>query len=235
MALEFYLIPNHMTPDPDDYMAVSSNPQTYSIEDVYDHMTREGSTITKAEALAVFEEITQGIINIVEEGNAVVTPLIQVRSNISGVFDGEEDTFDPARHHVRVNVSAGNRLREAADDIPTQKIAARERIPAPVHYHDSSSETQDEAITPGGGARITGSLLKFEEEDINQGIFFVNISDGTETRVETAILRNKPGELIFMNPELPAGTYRLEVRSMLPRASEVRTGALVNELTVAGS
>lgn len=47
-----------MTLHSDDYITVSIHPQSYTIEDVYDNITREGSPITKAEALAVFEEIT---------------------------------------------------------------------------------------------------------------------------------------------------------------------------------
>lgn len=85
-----------MTPDSDDYMAVSSNPQSYTIDDVYDNMTREGSTITKAEALAVFEEIVQSIINLVRQGYAVNTPLVNISSGISGVFDSDDDNFIPA-------------------------------------------------------------------------------------------------------------------------------------------
>ena len=48
MPLEYYLRENGMTSDPDDYMAVSMTPQSFTIDDVYEHMTREGSTITRA-------------------------------------------------------------------------------------------------------------------------------------------------------------------------------------------
>ncbi|SMO79331.1 DNA-binding domain-containing protein [Fodinibius sediminis] len=233
MSLQFYLIPNHMTSDPDDYMAVSSNSETYTIEDVYEHMTREGSTITRAEALAGYEEVTQGIINLVREGNSVVTPLAHYSSSIKGVFRGEEDDFDASRHQVSVNMSTGRRMREVAGDIPVQKVPVRQRQPAPVHFHDNASESRDAIITPGRGARITGSLLKFNEEDPQQGIFFVNTADGSESRVASQLLRNKPGELIFVNPGLPAGTYRLEIRTTLGDTADLRTGALSSALTVA--
>ena len=107
MSLEYYLIPNHMTSDPDDYMAVSSNSDSYTMEDVYKQMTREGSTVTKAEALAVFEEITQAIAGILEEGHSIVTPLVNITSSVSGVFESEDDRFDPSRHEVRLNIGTG--------------------------------------------------------------------------------------------------------------------------------
>ncbi len=235
MALQYYLVPNHITPDPDDYMAVSINPQTYTIEDVVEQMTREGSTITTAEALANFEEITRTIRGLVFQGHNVNTPLANFSPGMSGVFIGEEDRFDPARHSTKVNTSPGVRMRPQNGEIAVEKIAPRELLPVLRHYYDNSSETQNDMISAGLGARITGSHLKFDEEDANQGVFFVNTTDSTATRVESRMLRNKPGELIFLNPELPAGTYRLEVRSIINQTGEVRTGALSHELTVTGA
>ena len=109
------------------------------------------------------------------------------------------------------------------------------RRPSLTRFYDNGSETQNKLITPNGGARIKGSLLKFDEEDENQGIFFIDQSDNSEHRVDQPLLRNKPGELIFILPDLPAGGYRLEVRSILPHTSTLRTGALTDELTIAGS
>lgn len=233
MSLQYYLTPNKMTSE-DDYMAVSQSPESYSIEDVFDYMTREGSTVTKAEALAGFEEVTKGIINLVEEGNSVVTPLVNISPGISGVFDGEDDRYDPERHEININISPGLRLRDTALNIDTEKVAPRERVPELAHYHDNSTGEQDQTITPNSGARITGALLKFDEEDDNQGVFFVNVDDGSETRVDKKMLHNMPSKLIFNNPDLPAGTYRLEVRSIIDGTTEVRTGTLTDELTVSG-
>lgn len=215
-------------------MAVGVNRQRYTIDDVYDHMTRQGSTLTKAEALAAFEEVTQGIINIVRQGNTVVTPLVNIMPSISGVFDSEEDTFDASRHEVTLSISPGIRLRDVPPDIATQKVKARERKPDLANYYDKGSATKDDAVTPGKGARISGSLLKFDETDATQGIFFVNTDGSAEARVDDeSILRNKPSELIFVNPSLPAGTYRLEVRSLLNGNSDIRTGILSDRVTVA--
>lgn len=235
MSLEYYLIPNHITSNNGDYMAVTVNRENYTIEDVYDHMTREGSTLTKAEALASFEEMSRGIINIVGLGNSVSTPLVNFLPSIGGVFTGEEDLFDHERHRIRISVSAGSRLRAITEEIETQKVAPRERQPNLTHFFDNSTETNDQTITANGGARITGTLLKFDEDDENQGVFFINTADGSATRVDSRMLKNMPSELIFMNPDLDSGTYRLEVRTNLNGNNEVRVGALSEELTVSGS
>ncbi len=51
MPLHFHVIPNHLHPNGKNFMAVSSNTENYTLDDVFDRMVREGSTITKDEAL----------------------------------------------------------------------------------------------------------------------------------------------------------------------------------------
>lgn len=232
MSLEYYLVPNHITDNPNDYRAVSRNSNSYTIEDVYKQMTREGSTVTKAEALAVFEEITQAISTILQDGHSVVTPLVNISSSVTGVFDEEDDQFDSDRHKVQLNINSGLRLKNLPGSIEPTRIEGSEPAPDIKYLHDNVSGTRSELLTPEGGARIKGSLLKFDEEDSQQGIFFINTEDATEHRVERLPLRNMPKELIFTLPDLPAGEYRLEVRSILSGTSNMRSGILSTPLVV---
>lgn len=61
----------------------------------------------------------------------------------------------------------------------------------------------------------------------------MNLESHSVTRVEARMLENKPGELIFLNPDLPAGNYRLEVKSQVYHTPEVRVVVMMDELTVA--
>lgn len=232
MALQYYLIPNHIRSDADHYLAISKHSKSVTLDDVFDRMTREGSTITKAEALAVFEEITQRITEFVQEGYSVKTPLVNIRSDVSGKFIDDEDNFDHERHKVKINVSVGKRLRAISSDIKPVKISSQKRLPEPTSYIDSRSGTVNELITPKEGAKLTGSLLKFDEDDPEQGIYFINKETSEEVKVEQAMLKNKPSTLIFMNPDLPSGTYLLEIRSIVYNTSHVRTGRLSKQLSV---
>ncbi|MDZ7690994.1 MAG: DNA-binding domain-containing protein [Balneolaceae bacterium] len=98
----------------------------------------------------------RGIINIVRQGNSVVTPLVNIMPSISGVFDSEEDRFDANRHQVNLSISPGVRLRDTASAIPTEKVAARERMPNVGHYYDNTSETKNEQATASGAAPYFG-------------------------------------------------------------------------------
>ncbi len=195
-------------------------------------MTHEGSTVTKAEALASFEEITKGIIRLVSDGNSVTTPLVNISARIVGVFTSDDDRFDPSRHQVKLRVQPGTRLHDAEATITAEKVQAKERMPVLLHYEDNSTESKDSVATASGGARLTGNLLKFDEADDKQGIFFINTKDNSETRVPGKLLRNKPGELIFMNPALPKGTYRVEVRTVFANAKGIKKGTLADVVTV---
>ena len=232
MSLQYHLISNHINSKSNDYMAVSTNSTSYTLEDLFERMTRQGSGITKAEAMAVFEEITECMVRVLEEGNAITTPLININSSVRGVFADQEDTFDSDKHSVSINISTGTRLKDVGSDITPKKIESRGRIPEPLQFIDHGSSTKNEYVTAGGGARITGSLLKFDPDEPAQGIFFIDTDSGQEYRVQPPLLRNKPSELICMIPTLPPGKYRLEVRSIVFNTTKLRTGQLSSPLVV---
>jgi hypothetical protein len=126
-------------------------------------------------------------------------------------------------------MNPGPRLKKVAEKIETQKVDAEKRAPNPNYFIDA--KTSNRTITPGGGATIKGSHLKFDEDDPKQGIFFINTDDRKVTRVD-GIMRNMPSELIFQNPDLLPGNYRLEVRSLLKNAPKISTGRLSEGLKV---
>lgn len=224
-----------MTPDPNDRMAITKINMTYTLEDVFALMMSRGSTVTKAEGLSVFEELCLAIEQAVRDGNSVVTPLFNIQPSIRGVFLSDTDPFSAGRHQVKLRINPGKRLRQMENQIPVQRVPAEKKGPVLLHYYDAATEMQDDDLTPGGGGRITGAGLKFDEEEGDQGIYFVNTANGTSVKVTSGLLRNKPGELIFMNPpaaNLPEGTYRLEVRTKRPGNKMLVTGALPYELTV---
>jgi hypothetical protein len=231
--LPYSLYENPMTPDPNDRMAVPSVNQCLTAQDVFTHMVSRGSTVTMAEAHSVYEEFCFSIEQLVLAGNSISTSLFNIAPAIKGVFDGDDDSYDPKRHKVRLIMSPGKRLRLIEEKMVLEKVPPRKQQPVLLHYFDNASETQDQLITPGGAARITGSLLKCEEADSQQGIFFINTADGVTTRVSGKLLSNKRKELIFIIPQhLAAGAYRLEVRSSPNGIKTLRTGALPYGLTI---
>lgn len=231
MSIQYALYPNHLTTDPKDHMAMVQNQDSHSIEEIIDIMISRGSTVTKADALSVIEEYESAIEYVLTDGDSINTPLMRINASISGVFSDDTDRFDASRHYVRLNVNPGSRMGTIAGDINVEKVKADRPEPTPSHFEDVASATSNDTLTPGGVGQLTGTLLKVDPAEADQGVFFI-ASDGTETRADTYV-RNKPANLIFMIPDtLTSGEYRLEVRAKLQNINDTRSGRLSAPLTV---
>jgi hypothetical protein len=212
MSLKYSLIPNHLTDDPDDYMGIVQDQQSYTIEDIIDIMIGRGSTVTKAEALSVIEEYEAAIEQILARGGSVNTSLFRTKDSIAGVFTDKFDTFDPSRHYIRRNLIPGHRIGGSTVEMPVEKVSANQIRPVLEYFRDFTSGTKSETLTPGGTAEIRGSHLKIDPEDPDQGIYFLG-SDDAEHKVEL-IMRNMPAHLMFEVPAaLTSGEYEVEVRN----------------------
>lgn len=229
MYLRYGLILNHLTDDPNDYMAIVTDNETMSIEDIVERMIGKGSTVTKAEALSVIEEFNYAVVDAVSNGKNVNTELFKVYPSISGVFVNKSDGFDQSRHAVRLNINAGKRLAEAAAKIDLKKVDVPVAKPILQEFTDLKTKVRNESFTPGQIASLRGSLLKIDEADEKQGIFFI-AADGTETKVSD-IVKNMPSELMFFVPDsLTTGSFQIELRTIFKNYKSMRVGRLFIDL-----
>jgi len=187
-------------------------------------MVDSGSTVTRADILAVLEDYHATITRLVLDGYKVTTPTANYGAGIQGHFAGWQDSYSPDRHRLRATVSTGANLRRAmARQGRTQKLETVKPCPKLLEFFDYSSGSPDRLLTPGGMARLTGHRLKFDPADPEQGVFFTT-GDGQASRVEV-VAQNKPGELLFQIPAgLSPGDYTVEVRAAF--GHEVRSGRL---------
>ncbi|RJE74718.1 DNA-binding domain-containing protein [Reichenbachiella sp. MSK19-1] len=229
MAINYSLYANHLT-NSEDYMAVVQNQKTKTLDELIDRMIGRGSTVTKAEALAVLEEYQASVQEALEEGYSISTPLLRISPSIQGVFTDPQDNFDRSRHILRLNVTSGSRISQISNVLKVEKVTAKAPQPTPVDFTDVKT-TSNETLSPGGVGVLTGSRLKVNQEDTQQGIFIIG-ADGTETRVTTYI-RNMPSNLIFMIPDtLTAGIYQIDIRTIFQKSKTIRSGTLSTDLTV---
>lgn len=231
MSLKYSLFENHLTTEPGDYMAVTTDTVTLDLDAIIERMGNMGSTVTKADILSVMEDFHSAVKEFVKEGANIKTPLFKINQSISGVFNERGESFDNSKHRVNINLIPGADLRAIRGDIRVERVDGVPARPAPIDYKDVNAGVSNDVLTPGGVGELLGNNLKFDTDDSQQGIFLI-ASDGSETRVQTMV-RNKPSNLIFLVPTgLAAGTYTLEVRSILPGIKNVRSGVLDAELSV---
>lgn len=232
MPIEFALVDNQLTSDPNDHRAVIQNIKTANEADIVDDMISRGSTATKVDALAILEAYKQSVIRMVQDGRRINTELVNIGPSIRGVFTSGEDQFDPARHTVRINVTPGVRLAKAQRDLRPQKTRIGDVGPILDRFTDAASTEVDGLVSPGGAATVVGANLKIREDLEGSGIYFVK--DTGEAIPAPNLIRNKPAEVIFMIPPLAAGDYALEVRTAPGNTNSLRTGRLDATLTVVG-
>lgn len=235
MSLKYSLTENLLTPQPDDYAARVQNVTGHDLESITALMLQRGSTLTESDVTAVLTMLFAIAAEVTARGETINLPLFKTSFSISGVFDRASDTFDPARHEVKVNVNAGKVLKDALQRLRVEKITVPENVPHIIEVKDSISGQVNSQITAGGVLDITGSLLKVGGEQPDNGVYFI-AADGTKHKVET-LVENKPARLIVIIPPLPPGSYTLQVTSQFNSVStglkNPRTGTFGQTLTVA--
>ncbi|MDO7873231.1 DNA-binding domain-containing protein [Hymenobacter sp. ASUV-10] len=215
MDISYSLIDNKLTPAPNDLRAQVQITNTATIEDLAADVVRPGSTVTKAEFLAMYEEFKMAAIRRAQRGESVVTDLFILRPALTGVWRDANDTFDPQRHRGHLRLSAGTVLRQAETELSFVLVrAVSQSEPRPERLEDLLTDAVNGALTKGNLAHLRGTNLKYDPADLDQGLFFVKTTGSSApVRVER-VKKNAPSEQLFVVPgTLTAGTYRLEVRS----------------------
>jgi hypothetical protein len=231
--LNYALYPNELTrDDPNDQMAKPVDIVTNNLEDLIKAITGPGSILKATEVNAVIAAYWQAIADFISKGESYSDQFIKIRFDISGVFQDENDVFSPERHTLVVGVVLKDTVTGVVSEIPTKKVDARTTQPVIESVYDWGSDTSSDQLTPGDVLEITGSSLKIHNNLEEEGIYFVNMADNTET-IATRIRTNEPKTLRLRVPELAGGTYQLSIRNTRHDGKSLRVGLMAQMLTVA--
>jgi hypothetical protein len=235
----YKLIKNHLFRDEERYNARVVYTETLYMKDIIELMMYHGSTVTRADIIAVVEDLVKAIIMAVLLGKRVVTPFGTFGLRVKGNFNGPEDTIEEGRHEVLSSIRRSTEFEDAIDNqVTLTKHRPGVRRPSPLtckNFHKGASDTE---LSPGHIARIYGELLRFDPEDPEKGIFLIptdnggGLLNGTEVVRVEEVTRSTGSEATFLVPaDLTAGDYILEVRTRLTQKN-LRTGQLEQILTV---
>jgi len=230
--VKYALKDNKLGENTKGYIAVVSSLGTANLDDLIGYIIAEGTGLTRPQAMAYFEKLTQSVEYFVQLGFSVSTPLFRTRASISGTFANKADSFDSARHKINVRTISGIRLNKLETRLPTVKTKFNSLYPFPEALSDVSSETENGKLTIGGVAVLRGSLLKFDPLDVQQGIFFVAADNPAEEIRAEKYSTIRSNEVNFQIPELEPKDYILIVKSSYYSWSKVRKGEMDNVLKV---
>ena len=215
-AINYALRENLLTADPDDCMAQVVDARTYTQDDIIKEMVKRGTSLTETDIVA-YQKLEQEVYkDIIANGGHLNTPLINTTFSITGVFTNMADNFDKTRHAVKLNVNAGSALKEAASQAKAQKTEAASTDPYITTVTDKVTGDSG-TVKAGSIMEITGSRLKFDAADAEQGVFALTAAG--EVRCEP-VIENKPARLLVMLPaSVEAGEFTVEVRTKVHSAS----------------
>ena len=212
MTIRYFLRPNKMSADADNYIALVRPIGTLDQNDIIERMQQKGSSVTREDAMAAVHLYHETILQGLSEGYNIVTDTVNFSASIRGTFSGPDAPFRRDRHTIRSVVRPGKRLRGALQNAPVTRLEPTSRAPLPQSFYDVNSDSANRWLTPGGVARLNGRRLKYNPADEPQGIFFLN--EAHEETAVTQTIKISPSELFFIVPPLPPGTYYVVVRNV---------------------
>lgn len=234
MPIRYKLYKNHLTDGEDKYAArISLSGDSIDLDTMAERIVSMGTTVRKADVLAVLENTCQACEEFLLDGRRVnLGGVFDIYPRLVGNFDSISDVYDPARHTLEVGSSPGSRIRNIIKkDGTVEKHESTVPKPAPQEYIDVTSGTANDPITPNSIGVLNGHRLKYDSEAADEGIYFVD-NVGAATKV-TIIQNNTDRKLVFQNPVLsgPESPYHAEVRKRFTPEGELRVGRLDADLT----
>ncbi|BDD11425.1 hypothetical protein FUAX_38570 (plasmid) [Fulvitalea axinellae] len=231
MSLKYYLRENKLTAEnPNDQIAQVDIAKSHDLDSVVSEMVKRGSTTTRTDILAVLNEYHEVVKDLISQGEGVRLPLVNVSYSISGVFEGEDDTFDPERHTLKLRMQPPNEVKEVLQKISMIKTESQSTDARIKTVENGNTGVSDDTINSSGIITVKGNRLKVDAENPECGLYLLS-EDGHEFTV-LRYLENRPQRLMALLPELPAGKYALEVRTLPASNKNIRKARYEHDLTV---
>ncbi|WP_293896402.1 DNA-binding domain-containing protein [Flavobacterium sp.] len=232
MPVKYYLHKNALSTNPESHKAVIVPHKVNTLADIIAEMVQRGTTLSEADILASLHLFFEVVGQQVQQGNHVNVPIVNIKPGISGEFSTSTATFDPSHHKLKATASVGPAIKKVMQNTATEKITQPLTVPVLNAFKDILSQNFNTTLSPGGIGQITGSHLKYNPENPNEGIFFVSAAR-QEYKVINVAIRTL-GRLVFSIPEaMPPGNYTLEVKRAFGKSdASIRKGILASLLII---
>jgi len=152
-------------------------------------------------------ELTAAAARLTGKGFALSTPLFSTTFSLpgnitAGALANEPEGEDEAKHprKVRVNMHAGEAVREAGAGLRTKRVQPRDSGPSVDVIVNDADGALNSTITPGGPVTVSGHHLAIRGEDPSVGVYIKPVSGGAAVKVGSRLIENQPSRLIFLAP-----------------------------------
>lgn len=228
MRLKYSLYPNPFRKK--EYMASVQPNRISTLDDVLQDMAKRSRRYSAAELQGIFSLFLETVDYLLKQNHHIHLPFLKITTSISGKFTGEQDLFDPKRHRVNVKVNPGKELTAMAQEIKVQKVKPSRPDPW-IRSIRGYNRLGPGILVSGGSAELKGMHLKIDEGDPKQGLFLIG-AGYPDIRI-TVLFHNLSTRLAFEVPDsVPAGEYRLMIRTTVGNSTELRQGYSGNTIRV---
>ena len=193
-----------------------------------------GSTVTRADILAVFDRATKWMVSAAAAGREVdLGPLGRSRLGMKGQFDARPKEIEDK--DVRLTIGwvlpreMKERVAKAGIKLVRDRVETLPKAPDIIETRAVLANTQPaptrNRYVPGGMLVVTGHQLDYDLAQPDEGVYL--IAPGVPAARITTASRVTPTEITFMMPPDATGAYTLEVRRRHPKQTgHLLTGQL---------
>lgn len=182
---------------------------------------------TFSAALDILKEIALGeILN----GSAVTLGLTHIQPVVNGVFQGDDDHWDPARHSLGLRIDPLGTLRDELRNVEVVLRGPATTGPVINTVTDIKTGEVNNHLSPGGIISLKGQRMKITGDDPSVGVFLVNLLTGAIVPLAATdqppaatmqLITNRATELMLLLPPiLPTGNYLIKVSTQYSRSKK---------------
>lgn len=207
--LTAYLYDNNFNNPTGEKIAHIVSDRSLTISDIA-HMatTRGGSTVNEVIMVQAVNDFLREMARALCDGYNINTGWFHAHPELRGTFNSSDDSLDPDRHHISIDFRQGTKMQEMLQLVSVKIDKGNYRTPLISSITNMLTNTTDQPFNVGTAAQIAGRDIKIEGDDPTAGLYLLNTETGEQTQVEARrIPLNKPTQIMFLVPQLPAGTY----------------------------
>lgn len=207
---------NHLTNDGSLYFATEGC-EKISFNDFLIDMAKN-TALETADLRSAFQLFKDNLIAYLCKGKCIETPIGTFRPSVKGTIASKSDDFNHRvstnDHSVRIKFRVHKDLSsKVAANIRINRLSGSTTLMPEPEAVSTKYRPEGEAFQAHDMIKLIGEDLKFDEEQIDEGIFLENEA-GVELRINH-YHANTPKQLLFVLPPVDAGSYTLHVRTRM--------------------
>ncbi len=191
-----------------------------------------GGDLSAAQAAACLRRLPEVMMDMLGLGHQVKIPKLGTfKLRAKGKFAKDGQPVEGSELTFKLSFLPCATWKKYLKNLQASIIRRPTRVPIIDDVDDAAGAARTGCITPGVSMKITGSDLKFNLLQSDEGVFFVEEGTGQVVRA-TAFLDNRGTRLTCGVPELKSGsTYILSVRKRFHGCKTLRIGYYQTPLT----